>query len=135
MKNKEGNPKDGGNHNMKYLGGNPKDEGNIGSLRLGQSIIQGVLAIAIIITSSLVVINTITPTLQEGQSFQEFNKAKQLMSVVDSVIRELAVEATGAARAIQITSDLGSLSVAGRENRIRFTLDSRTALLEPGKIG
>ncbi len=74
----------------------------------------------------------ITPTMEEGRSFQEFDRAKQMMSVIDSLIRELALEASGAARSVQISSDFGSFIVAGRENRIRFMYDSKVPLMEPG---
>jgi hypothetical protein len=107
-------------------------------MRKAQSMIQGVLAVAIIVTSSIIVVNMVTPTLKEGQKFQEFERAKQMMLVVDNVIRELALEASGASRSVQIISDFGSFSVLGNEDRILFNFESEISVLEPGtsqKIG
>ena len=97
-------------------------------------VIESVVAIAVIITSSVIVINMLTPTLEEGRAYQNLNKAKEMMNVLDAVIRELAVEAPGARRAINLLSDFGTFVVAGSEDSLKFTIDGGLPIIEPGSV-
>lgn len=98
----------------------------------GQSLIQSVLTIVVVVTSSLIVISTITPTLEEGQRIQELERAKQMMNVVDSIIRELSLEADGAIRNIRIASDFGTFTVSGVTDSISFDYDSDVEVIQSG---
>ncbi len=96
------------------------------------AIISGIMAVAIVIASSAVVINLITPIIEEGAAVNQLNKAKQLASTLDSVIKELSVEASGAKRIVRIASDFGTFDVAGKEDRFKFRLASQQQIYEPG---
>lgn len=98
------------------------------------AILSSVLAVAIVIASSVVVVNLISPLIEEGTSVNQLNKAKQLASVLDSVIKELSVEAPGAKRTIRVASDFGSFEVIGKEDRFKFRLASQQQIYEPGTI-
>ena len=97
-----------------------------------KGIIQEVAVVAIIITSSLIVINLINPTLETSSNIQKFNKAKETMRVIDGIIRELALEGSGASRSVKIISDFGTFSVSGRDDRILFDIPLDAAIMEPG---
>src|SRR3989338_2717765 len=96
-----------------------------------KGIIQEVAVVAIIITSSLIVINLINPTLETSSNIQKFNKAKETMRVIDGIIRELALEGSGASRSVKIISDFGTFSVSGRDDRILFDIPLDAAIMEP----
>lgn len=92
------------------------------------------MMIAVIISSSVIVINLITPMVEEGVFVNQLNKAKQLASVLDSVIKDLSIEAPGARRAVRIISDFGTFDVAGKEDRFKFRLASSQQAYEPGTV-
>lgn len=96
------------------------------------AIIESVIAVAIIVTSSIIVINMITPAIEESKTYQYVNKAKETMSFLDSVIRELAVEAPGARRTINLVSDFGTFAVTGKDDSLKFTIEGGPAILDPG---
>lgn len=98
------------------------------------AILSSVLAVAIVIASSVIVVNLISPLIEEGTSVNQLNKAKQLATVLDSVIKELSVEAPGAKRTIRITADFGTFEVIGKEDRFKFRLGSQQQIYEPGTI-
>ncbi|MFH0832702.1 MAG: hypothetical protein V1900_03225 [Candidatus Aenigmatarchaeota archaeon] len=95
------------------------------------TLISSVVVVAIIVASSVMVISMITPLMDEGKAYQDMNKAKETMSVLDSVIKELSQESVGATRTIDVASDFGTFHVAGREDKLEFRLES-LKLLEPG---
>jgi len=95
-------------------------------------LIQSIVAIAVIITSTVIVINMLSSSFEESKIYGNLNKAKETMSFVDSVIKELAVEAPGARRTINILSDFGTFIVDGKGDSIRFFMESPIAILDPG---
>ncbi len=97
-------------------------------------IVESVIAIVVIVTSSIIVINMLNPVLEEGRAYQNLNKAKETMTFLDSVIKELAVEVPGSRRAINILSDFGTLTVSGKEDSLKFTMESGLPIIEPGTV-
>lgn len=120
--------------NMFHKGKNPKDEENRRFSAPKGSVISSVLAVAIVIASSVVVINVITPLIQEGTAYNQFNKAKQIASSLDTLIKELSVEAPGSKRTVRIEADFGSFEVLGKEEKIKFHLSTPQQILEPGTV-
>mgnify|MGYP001615330433 CR=1 FL=1 len=98
------------------------------------TIVQSVIAIAVIVTSSVIVINILTPTLEEGRTYQNLNKAKETMAFLNSVIKELAIEAPGSSRTINILSDFGTLTVSGKSDLLKFTMESGLPIIDPGTV-
>ncbi|MBI2971523.1 MAG: hypothetical protein HYY37_03870 [Candidatus Aenigmarchaeota archaeon] len=96
------------------------------------SVVTAVVAVAIIVTSSLVVINTINPTLEQGQAYTDLAKAKEVMTVVDSVVRELAFEAPGARRSVRVSADAGVFEVSGSEDSLKLRLEQKAEVLAAG---
>ena len=95
-------------------------------------VIEAVVAIAIVITSSVIVVNLLSSSFDESKTYDNLNKAKESMSFIDSVIRELAVEAPGARRTINILSDFGTFSVDGESDSIKFFMESPVSIIESG---
>lgn len=98
----------------------------------GFSMILAVISVAIVVASTIIVMSVIAPTINEGKAYQDLNKAKQVASSVDAVIKELFHEAPGAKRNIKVQADFGSVEVSGREDKIIFRLDNAVPLFEPG---
>ncbi len=98
------------------------------------AVLSSVLAIAIIVSSSVIVVNLISPIIEEGVAVNQLNKAKQLASILDSVIKELSVEAPGAKRTVRVTSDFGTFDVVGKEDRFKFRLASLQQIYEAGTV-
>lgn len=100
--------------------------------RKGLEMISVAIAVAIVVASTVMVLSVITPTLEQGKAYQSLNKAKQVASSVDAVVRELAYEAPGAKRNVKVQADFGSVEVSGREDKIIFRVDSQVPLFEAG---
>ena len=96
----------------------------------GMSYLSGVIVVVIVIASTTIVVNVISPSLDEAKSVQRFNEAKQLMASVDEAIRSLMMEATGAKRSLKLDIKEGAFSISGSEDIIRYRLP--TTLLESG---
>ena len=95
------------------------------------SLLSATIAVSIVIASSLIVLNAISPTLEEGKMLQSFNNAKQVMGTIDTTMNELIFEATGSKRSIDLTIDQGELIVSGKEDSIKLRLKDME-LIEPG---
>jgi nucleoid DNA-binding protein len=98
------------------------------------TVLSSVLAVAIVVASSVIITNLVSPLIDEGVSVNQLNKAKQLASVLDSVIKELSVEAAGAKRVVRVAADFGTFEVNGKEDRFKFRLASQQQIYEPGTI-
>ncbi|MBI4019079.1 MAG: hypothetical protein HY364_02400 [Candidatus Aenigmarchaeota archaeon] len=97
-----------------------------------KGIIQEAVLVAVVITSSLIVINLINPTLETSSDIQKFNRAKETMQVLDGIIKELMLESSGASRSVRIISDFGTFTVSGRDDRILFDIPAGVEIMEPG---
>src|SRR3989344_1121579 len=87
-------------------------------------LISGVVAIIIVVSSTILVLNTINPFVQESQDFQAFNEAEQTLKSIDAAINQLFVEAPGARRTLDVNVRGGSLIVSGTENKIKIRLEN-----------
>lgn len=95
-------------------------------------IIGAVVAIAVVVASTVMVMNTITDVVREGSDASKFNMAKQLMSSVDMNVRELMYESTGAKRVIKLEARDGMFIVSEKEDKIKYQLSPDIKIYEPG---
>ena len=95
------------------------------------SLLSATIAISIVIASSVIVLNVISSTIDEGKALQSFKSAKQTMEEIDTTMSELIFEATGAKRSMEIDIDEGELIVSGSEDKIKFRLND-IDILETG---
>ena len=86
-------------------------------------LISGVVVVIIIVTSSILVLNTINPIIDESKDFQKFNEGKQIMHQIDAMISDLLFEAPGARRSIDINVRDSRLSVSGGDDRLKLRID------------
>jgi hypothetical protein len=93
------------------------------------NLVSAVIAILIVMTTSIIVMNTASTVVEMDKPMQTFNEAKYTMSNIHSVIDELMSEATGARRSMNIKVN-GEFIAAGDENRIKYKLYN--SLLKPG---
>jgi hypothetical protein len=93
--------------------------------------VGAVVAVGIIVASTIIVYNALTPTLQDTELLQQYNKAKQMMSTIDTAVRELLYEAPGATRTVHVDSAGGTFTVSGSDERITYNFRD-IMLLEPG---
>ncbi len=96
-----------------------------------KGIVEAAVAIAIVVGSSLIVLGTLTPFVEEGKSTQAFTEAKNTLSQIDQSMQQLLVEAVGARRQVDLNIREGKLIVAGDEERIKIRLEGFT-ILQPG---
>ncbi len=94
-------------------------------------LVATVVTVAIVVTSSIIVVNMVSPVLKEGKIIQSYNSAKQIMNAVDTVINELIYEAPGSVRTIEIATDEGDFVVLGNEDKLKFALKD-VSIIEPG---
>jgi hypothetical protein len=99
--------------------------------RMKGDLIAGALSVAIIIASTIIVVNTISPLIRSGQVEQSFNDAKQVLTSIDSVANEIMTEAPGSKRSINFNLQKGKLIVNGREDKIKIRIED-VDILEAG---
>lgn len=95
-------------------------------------LLQNIIIILIIVASTIIVALVISSLLEDSMEKQKFNKAKDLMLNLDSIINGLLVESEGARRDVRLSADDGTFIVAGKENRIKYMLEFKTAIIEEG---
>lgn len=87
-------------------------------------IISGTLAVVIVVSSTLLILNTINPFIEEGRDIQSFNEAKQSLEQLDAVIKQLIYEAPGSRRSVDMNIREGRLQVVGSEDSIKIRLEN-----------
>lgn len=96
-----------------------------------KGIVSEVVITAIVIVSSIIVINNINTVLTSTKSTEMFNEARQNLRTVDAVINQLMFESTGARRSVDISLRQGKFIFSGEDDSIRVRLEG-TGLLTPG---
>lgn len=104
-----------------------------------KGLIESAIAVAIVVGSTLIVLNSISPLIQQGKSNQGFTQAKDTLSQIDQTIQQLMVESVGARREINVNVPEGKLIVAGNEGQIKiripgFTLAQAGSTVQEGNI-
>jgi hypothetical protein len=98
-----------------------------------KGVVTAVFIIAIVLASSVILVANIKPMIDENQAYQSLNKAKHLMSELDTIINELVFEAAGSRRSMNFVAESGSLIISGKEDKIKFRMDEAyTDIFEPG---
>ncbi len=95
---------------------------------------SSVIVMAIILVSSLVVINTINPLFKETNKAQVFNEARQTIHTIDSVINQLILEAPGSQRALDVHIRDGRLIVSSVDDTIRYRIEHVPELVGGGFV-
>ncbi len=101
-------------------------------MKMKGAVVEGIVAVAIIIASTLIVVNMLNSSMKESETYSNLNKAKETMTFLDTAIRELAAEAPGARRTIQVLSDFGTFTVDGEGDKVKFFMEGGAPVLEPG---
>jgi hypothetical protein len=96
-----------------------------------KGLITTVFIVAIVLASSVILIASIKPIIEENQAYQSLNSAKHAMSELDAVINELIFEAAGSRRSMNFASD-GTLLVAEKEDKVKLRMSTGIAVFEPG---
>jgi hypothetical protein len=89
------------------------------------------LTVAIVVGSTIIVLNTLGPVVNEGKSSQAFTNAKNSLALVDRSIQQLMLESVGARRQIDLDTGDGTFIVSGTEEKIKIRLEGYK-LLQPG---
>ncbi len=95
------------------------------------SIVSGTVTVAVVIASTIIVVNVISPTFRHADVSQSINQLKQDILVIDAAIREVASESAGSSRQLVIDSKTADFLVSGTEDKIRFRLEGVEST-EPG---
>ena len=85
-------------------------------------ILSGVIITLIVVSSTILVINTINPFVQDSRDFQSFNEAKATLEKVNVAINDVFLEAPGSRRTLDLNIREGHLVVAGEEDKIKIIL-------------
>ena len=98
----------------------------------GFSLISEIIVVAIVVTSSIIIINIATPIFDEGKEYQRLSVAKDVLNTIDVVVYELAGEAPGAKRVLNFGSLQDILVFSGKEDRITIKLPLNVEIITPG---
>jgi hypothetical protein len=83
-----------------------------------------VFLVVITVVSSVIIVTTINPIIEQGKQTQAFNDAKQVLKTVDATINQLMYEAPGSRRAIDLNLPSGRFIFSGSEDKIKIRLQS-----------
>ena len=95
-----------------------------------KGLISEILMLVVVVSSTIIVINSAGPILEESKTSQAVNDARQILKTVNRVIDQLGFESAGAKRAISIDLREGRFIFSGKDDRIKIRLDN-TGLLKP----
>lgn len=95
------------------------------------SLISGTATVAIVIASTIIVVNVISPMMEETDVSQTIGLLKQELTVIDSTVKEVSAEAPGSSRQIVVDSKTSDFVVSGLEDKIMFRLEN-VETSEPG---
>ena len=96
-----------------------------------KGLIGTAIAVAVVIGSTILVLNAISPLLEEGKTNQAFIEAKNSLASIDNVMQQVLTESVGARRQVNVNLKQGKLIVAGDEEKIKLRLEGFT-ILQPG---
>jgi hypothetical protein len=83
-----------------------------------------VFLVVITVVSSVIIVTTINPVIEQGKQTQSFNDAKQVLKIVDTAINQLMYEAPGSRRSIDLNLPSGRFVFSGSEDKIKIRLPS-----------
>ena len=72
--------------------------------------------------------------MEREESYQSLNRAKEIMSIVDTIIREMGYEAPGAKRVLLLEIEEGVFTISGKDNTFRYRIDTPAQIYEPGTV-
>lgn len=90
--------------------------------------------IAITVVSSVLVVTSVRPIIEEGQRAQSFTSAKQVLQAIDTVVNQLSFEAPGSKRSVDIKLPEGRFVFSGTEDRIKIVIDPPTEISSSTRI-
>jgi hypothetical protein len=96
------------------------------------SFIAGVLMIFISFMALALVITMGLPSLNRAKEAATINEATQHMRELDSMIREVASEGTGALRSMVMKVSSGTYTVNGKSDSVDFTYEMKYGLIDYG---
>lgn len=91
------------------------------------------IVIAMVLASSIVVLNIATPVIDESRSVQSIVQAINVLTTVDATINQLLLEAPGATRSLDIFLARGTFVVEDESDEIKITTEER-GFLDPGDV-
>lgn len=94
-------------------------------------LLSGVIIVIIVVVSTILVLNTVNPIINQGRQLEEFNEAKQALQSLDSVINQVIYEAPGSKRTIDIHIPKGKFQVIQGEDKIKVRIENIN-LFPPG---
>jgi uncharacterized ubiquitin-like protein YukD len=97
--------------------------------------IDKIIIVAIILVSTVLIVNNISPLVQQGRDLQRIDDAKKILKIIDSVTNQLSVESTGAKRAININlPDNAKLIFSGAEDKIKIRIANTDIMKTGGRV-
>jgi hypothetical protein len=87
-----------------------------------KGMIAEVMIIALTIVSTMLVLGTINPVIEEGKTTQSISDSKQVLKTMDSVLNQLAYEAPGAKRSIDVDVPAGTFIFSGKEDKLKVSI-------------
>lgn len=98
----------------------------------GQANVVGVvIAVAIVLGSTILIVNNIMPTIKQGRDTQAYTDAKTTLQELDSTISQVFFEAPGARRSIDLNIKTGKFIVSGPADKIKIRIEDIN-LFTPG---
>ena len=94
-------------------------------------LLSGVIIVIIVVVSSILILNTVNPIIDQGKQLQEFNEAKQALQSLDSVINQILYEGPGSKRKIDLRIPNGKFKVIQGEDKIKVRIED-VNLFPPG---
>lgn len=94
-------------------------------------LIGGVLFIGISIAAIILVLQLSTPKINEMKDTIAIDQAKDMLTSIDRVVRDVASEGPGSTRILPIHIKAGHLNIDGDNNRIYYEFDTYANVISP----
>ncbi len=94
-------------------------------------ILSGVLFIAIVNIAVIIVTQTGMPAIEKMQDAAAIDQAKDTLTTLDKVIREVAAEGKSSTRVVPIQLKKGTLTVDNESDKIYYMIETEAEVISP----
>lgn len=97
-------------------------------------LLSSVLTVAVIIVSTLLVLNQLVPSIRNMANTGAIEEGKQAISSFDEAVQELLYESLGAKRVVRFQTSSGKFRVSTKDDSVKFYIPSSVQDIDPGSI-
>lgn len=97
-------------------------------------LLSSVLTVAVIIVSTIIVLNQLVPSIRNMANTGAIQEGKQAISSFDKSMQELLYESSGAKRVVRFQTSSGKFRISTKDDSVKFYIQATVQDIDPGSI-